>query len=156
MELLFDNNVDPAWDKLEPRYKSLAQVAFQMLGVTTNYEIDVSLVDDETIHQINRDYRKVDRVTDVISFAFNDDKNPQDQIKGDKTLRMLGEILICLPQAERQAKIIGNSVDRELGFLFVHGLLHLLGYDHQTKEEENIMFPLQEKILSEEEKNVIN
>ena len=69
---------------------------------------------------------------------------------------MLGEILICLPQAERQAKIIGNSVDRELGFLFVHGLLHLLGYDHQTKEEENIMFPLQEKILSEEEKNVIN
>lgn len=156
MELLFDNSIDPSWDKLETRYKKLAEVAFRMLGVTTNYEIDVSLVDDETIHQINRDYRKADRVTDVISFAFNDDKDPQDQIKDEKTLRMLGEILICFPQAERQAKTIGNSLERELGFLFVHGLLHLLGYDHQTKEEEEIMFPLQEKILLEEEKNAIN
>lgn len=156
MDLLFENNLDPAWDKLGERYKKLEEIAFKMLGIRTNYEVDVSLVDDETIHEINKNYRNVDRVTDVISFAFNDDKDPKDQINDETTLRMLGEILICLPQAERQAKAIGNSLDRELGFLFIHGLLHLLGYDHQTKEEEEIMFPLQEKILSEEEKNGIN
>lgn len=152
MDLLFENNLDPAWDKLGERYKKLEKIAFKMLGIKTNYEVDVSLVDDETIHEINKNYRNVDRVTDVISFAFNDDKDPKDQINDETTLRMLGEILICLPQAERQAKTIGNSIDRELGFLFIHGLLHLLGYDHQTTEEEEIMFPLQEKILSEEEK----
>ena len=156
MDLLFENNLDSDWDKLGERYKKLEEIAFKMLGIKTNYEVDVSLVDDETIHEINKNYRNVDRVTDVISFAFNDDKNPKDQINDETTLRMLGEILICLPQAERQAKTIGNSLDRELGFLFIHGLLHLLGYDHQTKEEEEIMFPLQEKILSEEEKNGIN
>ena len=61
---------------------------------------------------------------------------------------MLGEIFICVPQALRQAKEIGNSSERELSFLFVHGLLHLLGYDHTKKEDEEVMFPLQEKILS--------
>ena len=89
----------------------------------------------------------VDRVTDVISFAFNDDKDPHDQIKDPEVERMLGEILICLPQAQRQAKEIGNSERRELSFLFVHGLLHLLGYDHMKKEDEDVMFPLQDIIL---------
>lgn len=156
MDLLFENNLDPVWDKLAGRYKELERIAFEMLGIKTNYEVDVSLVDDKTIHEINKNYRNVDRVTDVISFAFNDDKDPKDQINDETTLRMLGEILICLPQAKRQAKAIGNSLDRELGFLFVHGLLHLLGYDHQTKEEEGVMFPLQEKILSKENEDAIN
>ncbi len=156
MDLLFENNLDPVWDKLAERYKELERIAFEMLGIKTNYEVDVSLVDDKTIHEINKNYRNVDRVTDVISFAFNDDKDPKDQINDETTLRMLGEILICLPQAKRQAKAIGNSLDRELGFLFVHGLLHLLGYDHQTKEEEGVMFPLQEKILSKENEDAIN
>ena len=156
MDLLFENNLDPVWDKLAERYKELERIAFEMLGIKTNYEVDVSLVDDKTIHEINKNYRNVDRVTDVISFAFNDDKDPKDQINDETTLRMLGDILICLPQAKRQAKAIGNSLDRELGFLFVHGLLHLLGYDHQTKEEEGVMFPLQEKILSKENEDAIN
>ena len=156
MDLLFENNLDPVWDKLAERYKELERIAFEMLGIKTNYEVDVSLVDDKTIHEINKNYRNVDRVTDVISFAFNDDKDPKDQINDETTLRMLGEILICLPQAKRQAKAIGNSLERELGFLFVHGLLHLLGYDHQTKEEEGVMFPLQEKILSKENEDAIN
>lgn len=147
MEVCFDNPFGPSYDHLERRYGDLAKTAFSLLGIKTNYEIDVSLVDDETIHQINRDYRKVDRVTDVISFAFNDDKDPKDQIKDPMVERMLGEILICLPQAERQAATIGNSLERELSFLFVHGLLHLLGYDHMKKEDEDVMFPLQDKIL---------
>ena len=147
MEVVFDNPYGKEFDWLNERYSEIAKAAFSYLDVKENYEIDVSLVDDETIHQINRDYRNVDRVTDVISFAFNDDKDPNDQINSLEVQKMLGEILICLPQAKRQAAEIGNTLDRELSFLFTHGLLHLLGYDHMTPEDEAIMFPLQEKIL---------
>ena len=148
MEVVFDNPYGKEFDWLNERYNEIAKAAFSYLDVKENYEVDVSLVDDETIHQINRDYRNVDRVTDVISFAFNDDKDPADQINSLEVQRMLGEILICLPQAKRQAAEIGNTLERELSFLFTHGLLHLLGYDHMTPEDEAIMFPLQEKILS--------
>ena len=148
MEVVFDNPYGKEFDWLNERYSEIAKAAFSYLDVKENYEIDVSLVDDETIHQINRDYRNVDRVTDVISFAFNDDKDPSDQINSLEVQKMLGEILICLPQAKRQAAEIGNTLERELSFLFTHGLLHLLGYDHMTPEDEAIMFPLQEKILS--------
>ncbi|MCI1244983.1 MAG: rRNA maturation RNase YbeY [Bacilli bacterium] len=147
MEVSFDNPFGAAYEHLAKRYSAIAKAAFDLLGVKTNYEIDVSLVDDETIHRINRDYRKVDKVTDVISFAFNDDKNPNDQINDPAVERILGEILICLPQAKRQANEIGNGLERELSFLFVHGLLHLLGYDHMKKEDEDVMFSLQERIL---------
>ncbi|MCI7068721.1 MAG: rRNA maturation RNase YbeY [Mollicutes bacterium] len=152
MEVDYTNNFGEEYDSLEERYTYLAEVTFKMLDVQTNYEIDVSLVDDETIHQINRDYRHVDRVTDVISFAFNDDKDPKDAILNPEVPRMLGEILICLPQAQRQAEQIGNTLKRELSFLFVHGLLHLLGYDHMKPEDEAIMFPLQDRILEEADK----
>lgn len=153
MILDFSNPYGEEYDWLEERYSHLAETTFRILNVQTNYEIDVSLIDDETIHQINRDYRKVDRVTDVISFAFNDDKDPKNAILNPEVPRMLGEILICLPQAKRQAEAIGNSLQRELSFLFVHGLLHLLGYDHMKPEDEAIMFPLQDKILEEDTKN---
>lgn len=149
----FTNSFGDEYDWLDERYNQLASTTFKMLDVQTNYEIDVSLVDDETIHEINRDYRKVDRVTDVISFAFNDDKDPTSVILSPEVPRMLGEILICLPQAKRQAEQIGNTLERELSFLFVHGLLHLLGYDHMKPEDEAIMFPLQDKILEEASKN---
>ena len=148
MEVVFDNPYGKDFDWLEGRYTEIAKVAFSYLNIKENYEVDVSLVDDETIHQVNRDDRNVDRVTDVMSFAFNDDKDPKDQINSLDVQKMLGEILICLPQAKRQADEIGNSLERELSFLFTHGLLHLLGYDHMTPEDEAIMFPLQEKILS--------
>ena len=127
MEVVFDNPYGKDFDWLEERYTEIAKVAFSYLNIKENYEVDVSLVDDETIHQVNRDYRNVDRVTDVISFAFNDDKDPKDQINSLEVQKMLGEILICLPQAKRQAAEIGNSLERELSFLFTHGLLHLLG-----------------------------
>ena len=147
MELAFENQLSSEYDSLEETYGGLMEVTFDHLQVKKNYEVDVSLVDEETIHQINRDYRNVDRVTDVISFAFEDDKSDLGKIVGDDIPRMLGEIFICVPRALEQAKEIGNTPERELCFLFVHGLLHLLGYDHMTKEEEEVMFPLQEKIL---------
>lgn len=151
MELYFDNSLDPSFNGLEERYAHIMEVAFSYLKVEKNFEVDVSLVDEKTIQDINREYRKIDRVTDVISFAFLDDKDPRDQINDPNIPQMLGEIFICLPQAKRQAEEIGNSLLRELRFLFVHGLLHLLGYDHMKKEDEEIMFPLQEEILKKEE-----
>ena len=148
MNLEFENRIDPQWDYLEEDYKRLMEIGFSMLSVPENYEIDVSLVGDEEIHEINRDYRSVDRVTDVISFAFDDDKTETGRIVNDLSIpHLLGEIFICVPQALRQAAEIGNSKERELSFLFVHGMLHLLGYDHMKEEDEKIMFPLQEKIL---------
>ena len=151
MELIFDNSFDPRYDELEEAFAHIAKTAFETLNIDVNYEIDVSLVDDETIHAVNRDYRGVDRVTDVISFAFNDDHSDLGKIEGDAP-RLLGEILIAVPRALAQAKEIGNTPEREFSFLFCHGLLHLLGYDHMKKEDEEIMFPLQERILEEAKK----
>lgn len=153
MELLFDNPFGEEYDSLENRYKKIEEITFDMLGVKEDYEVDVSLVDEETIRAINRDYRGVDRVTDVISFAFNDDREAIDQINDPNVTKMLGEILICLPVALRQAEEIGNTPLRELSFLFTHGLLHLLGYDHMKKEDEEKMFPLQDKILERLKEN---
>ena len=108
-----------------------------------NVEFNVIFVDSNTIHDINKTYRKVDRVTDVISFALEDNKT----IELDH--RLLGDIYICVERAEEQAKEYGHSFLRELAFLTIHGLLHLLGYDHMEKEEEKIMFQKQEDILNE-------
>ena len=108
-----------------------------------NVEFNVIFVDSKTIHEINRTYRNVDRVTDVISFALEDNKT----IELDR--RLLGDIYICIEKAEEQAKEYGHSFLRELSFLTIHGLLHLLGYDHMEKEEEKIMFQKQEDILNE-------
>lgn len=105
----------------------------------------IVFVDEEQIHKLNREYRGVDRVTDVISFAFEDIED----IRYNK-IRILGDIYICIPKMKKQAEEYGHSEKRELSFLTVHGLLHLLGYDHQTKEEEKEMFALQELILNEE------
>lgn len=147
MELCLQNDLEPAYDGLEETYRGLMEVAFRLLEVKNNYEVDVSLVDEKTIQDINREYRHIDRVTDVISFAFEDDDSSLGHINAIDIPIMLGEIFICLPRAKEQAKEIGNTLERELMFLFVHGLLHLLGYDHMKKEDEEVMFPLQEKII---------
>ncbi len=101
----------------------------------------IIFVDDDKIQEINRDYRKLDRVTDVISFALCDD--PENELTDE-----LGDVFIDLSQAFRQASEYGHSIDREVAFLAVHGYLHLCGYDHMTKEEEEIMFQKQEEILA--------
>ena len=152
MEFYFDAGDFPEYGYLEEEYGLLMAFTLAKFGIKVNYEVDLSLVDEATIQQINRDYRHIDRVTDVISFAFNDDESELGKISGDIP-RMLGEIFICIPRALEQAKEIGNTPKRELRFLFVHGLLHLLGYDHMKKEDEEIMFPLQEKLLSEFEED---
>ena len=108
-----------------------------------NAFFSVVLVDEKTIQDINRDYRGIDKVTDVISFAFEDNDK-----KEYNNIRILGEIYICIPRMKEQAIMYGHSEIRELAFLGVHGLLHLLGYDHMVKEDEEIMFGKQEMILN--------
>lgn len=109
-----------------------------------NAYFSIIFVDLEEIQKINKEYRGIDRVTDVISFALEDTPN-----KIDSNIRVLGDIYICIPKMIEQAEDYGHSIKRELSFLTVHGLLHLLGYDHMNKEEEKIMFGLQELILNE-------
>ena len=109
-----------------------------------NAIFNIIIVDENTIHELNKEYRGKDSVTDVISFALEDDKT---FIETD--YRILGDIYICLNKAKAQALEYGHSFLRELAFLTVHGLLHLLGYDHMKEEEEKVMFKLQEMILNE-------
>jgi len=111
-----------------------------------NAIFSIVFVGDEEIHDINKKYRQVDRITDVISFAFED--NEDLMYNG---IRMLGDIYICIPQMKRQAKDFGHSEKRELSFLATHGLLHLLGYDHMKEEDEKVMFSLQELILNDKD-----
>lgn len=107
-----------------------------------NVIFSIIFVDDDAIHEMNKNYRGVDRITDVISFAFEDNA----QIVYNDC-RLLGEIYICIPQMKRQAEEYGHSEKRELAFLSVHGMLHLLGYDHMNEKDEKEMFALQELIL---------
>ena len=109
-----------------------------------NAIFNIIIVDEEKIQYLNKNYRNKDSITDVISFALEDDNT---FIKTD--VRILGDIYICLKRAKDQSLEYGHSFLRELSFLTIHGLLHLLGYDHMEKEEEKIMFDLQERILSE-------
>lgn len=107
-----------------------------------NVVFNIIIVDNETIHSINKEYRGVDRPTDVISFALEDDKSFV-----QTELRILGDIYISIDKAREQAKNYGHSLKREISFLTIHGLLHLLGYDHMEEKDEKEMFELQELIL---------
>ena len=109
-----------------------------------NAIFNIIIVEENTIQELNREYRGKDSVTDVISFALEDDDT---FVKTE--YRILGDIYICLNKAKTQAVEYGHSFLREISFLTVHGLLHLLGYDHMEKEEEKVMFKLQEMILNE-------
>ena len=108
-----------------------------------NVEFDIIFCDNDYIHKLNKEYRNIDRVTDVISFAFEDNG----KLMYNNT-RLLGEIYISIPKMIAQAQEYGHSQKRELSFLAVHGMLHLLGYDHMNKIAEKEMFELQELILS--------
>ena len=108
-----------------------------------NAVFNIILVDDEYIHKINKEYRNIDKVTDVISFALEDDDNDY-----ETNYRVLGDIYISVDTAYRQAKEYGHSNLREICFLATHGLLHLLGYDHMEEDDEIIMFKKQEELLN--------
>ena len=108
-----------------------------------NVLFNVIIIDNDSIHKINKEYRNIDRETDVITFALEDNK----QID-TKDVRVLGDIYISYDKVISQAKEYNHSTRREICFLAVHGLLHLLGYDHMNNEDEEVMFGLQKELLN--------
>ncbi|UAL54809.1 rRNA maturation RNase YbeY [Metabacillus dongyingensis] len=127
--------------------ETLLQHAAEAERVAQDAELSVTFVDNEKIKEINRVYRSKDQVTDVISFAMEEQGKGEVSIVGVDMPPVLGDIIISVPRASEQAEEYGHSFTRELGFLAVHGLLHLLGYDHMTEEDEKKMFGKQKEIL---------
>ena len=133
--------------------KELTELKELLVNVATdegleNILFNVIIIDNSRIREINREYRNIDRETDVISFALEDDKT-----FNLEEIRVLGDIYISIDKARSQALEYGHSFKRELSFLAIHGFLHLLGYDHMKKDEEEIMFKKQEEVLSRYEIN---
>ncbi|MBP2241667.1 putative rRNA maturation factor [Cytobacillus eiseniae] len=117
--------------------------------VESESELSITIVSSEKIREINKEYRNKDAVTDVISFAMEEMGEGEMELVGLDMPRILGDIIISVERAKEQAEEYGHSFTRELGFLAVHGFLHLLGYDHETKEDEIEMFSRQKVILDE-------
>lgn len=136
-------------DKQMEDIEKLLNFAAEKENVEDNSEVSVTFVSNERIHEINREYRDKDAPTDVISFAMEELGEGEIELIGEELPRVLGDIIISIPKAEEQAKEYGHSFIRELGFLSVHGFLHLLGYDHMEKEEEEKMFSRQKEILDD-------
>ncbi|MBC1484229.1 rRNA maturation RNase YbeY [Listeria sp. FSL L7-1485] len=131
--------------------ENILQFAAEYLKIDEGTELSLTFTTNEGIREINRDYRNKDQATDVISFALEELGEGETEIDWDdfdlETPKMLGDIIISTEKAEEQAQEYGHTKARELGFLAVHGLLHLLGYDHMEPEEEKIMFGLQKEVL---------
>jgi probable rRNA maturation factor len=115
-------------------------------SIQNESELSITFVSDERIHELNRDYRDKDQPTDVLSFALNEG---DEQVLVEGMPNLLGDIVISVPRAKSQAIEYGHEFKRELCFLAVHGFLHLIGHDHDSKEKEVEMFKKQEDILNE-------
>ena len=135
------NQTDQEIEELETVEKVLeSAIVKENLG---DVSFNLVIVDNDYIHELNRDYRKIDRETDVITFALED----EDSLVLPEDVRILGDIYISIDKARSQAEEYGHSLLRELSFLAVHGFYHLLGYDHMTKKDEKVMFGKQEEVL---------
>ncbi len=121
-------------DPIEEIVRHAAEVTGPLYGVE-NGEVSITLTNNEYIHLLNNKYRGIDRPTDVLSFAFADSFDEEPVVEGGSETEMLGDIIISVEKAQEQAKEYGHSLKRELSFLTVHGMLHLMGYDHMDEEE---------------------
>lgn len=126
--------------------ESLLTFASNEEEIEEEAEVSVSFVTEEEIQSINKTYRNKDQVTDVISFALEEGED--EDFEMPESIRVLGDIIICIERAKEQAESYGHSFERELGFLALHGFLHLLGYDHMNESDEKKMFGRQDEILN--------
>lgn len=137
-------------------FDALLKETRRQLEQKDEYRIDVALVDLDTIKEYNASTRGIDKITDVLSYPAVDFASPLKLREGTEGflrddfsgLFQLGEIIICRPVCEAQAREFGHSVEREMGYLFVHGVLHLLGFDHDTDEKYRQMRIVEEKVLA--------
>lgn len=148
MSLQIDLQVDVT---IEPEEKEVLEwierslVSAAKVEEQENVEVSVRIVDNQTIRELNREYRQIDRATDVLSFPQWEPD--EETIYWENEKIPLGDIVISWEKVKEQASALGHSIERELGFLCVHGFLHLLGFDHHTSEESHLMFTKQEEIL---------
>ncbi|MCQ2796012.1 MAG: rRNA maturation RNase YbeY [Bacilli bacterium] len=150
MQLNFNNSSDKKYSKYQPLLLKLSKKTFKHLNIKDNFIIDLDFVSASKIKQINKQYRNINKETDVLSFAFLELKKGEVKIKS-KQPQFLGEIIISTHKIEAQAKEFKHSFTYELAYLYLHGLLHLLGYDHvHNEKEKKIMFSLEDKILEGE------
>ena len=132
--------------EMEETLQKAAKAVFEEEKLDDNWEISLSFVTPEEIRSINKRFRKTDSVTDVLSFLAAYDYAEEGE-KNEKGEIILGDVIICVKRAEEQALEFGHSIKRELTFLYVHSLLHLLGYDHMEEDEREIMEEKQRKIM---------
>ncbi|MBO5244751.1 MAG: rRNA maturation RNase YbeY [Selenomonadales bacterium] len=132
--------------EMEDRIIEVLEEAARVHEVDDMTEVSLMFTDDETIHEMNREYRGIDRPTDVLSFAL--EEGEEEEIYGGPEENLLGDIIISVETAVRQAEEYGHSVEREMAFLALHGMLHLLGYDHMEEEERREMRAQEEAILA--------
>jgi probable rRNA maturation factor len=142
VEEKFRGRVDQGW------VRRIAQTVLEAEGVAYPYEVSMVFTDSETVQQLNRDYRGVDEPTDVLAFYMLPQGEGDDSFAfpPDEVTR-LGEVIISYPQAIEQAREQGYPPERELALLIVHGILHLLGYDHEEPEEEDEMRKKEKELL---------
>ena len=142
MDIIINNeNNYPLENSYEDTMKKIASLALQKEGLNDDYEIGLTFVTKDEIKDLNNEYRKIDKVTDVLSFPLIDD------FASDETL--LGDVVISYDVAVEQAKEYGHSLEREIMFLFTHSILHLLGYDHIEDDDRLIMEDSQKEIHDE-------
>ena len=135
-------------EKLEQLLNDGLNAVAKLHGLGEHEEVDITIVTDEEIHALNRDYRNVDSATDVLSFALDEDGG-EPELVGGPEVHLLGDIIISAETAMRQAEEFGHGLEREIVYLAVHGLLHLLGYDHMQEEDKVVMRAKEEEALRE-------
>ena len=140
MNLLITNNTNENIDMNDKLY-DVVKAVLDNEGLSMDYEVSITFVDKDEIHKLNREYRKVDRPTDVLSFPMNEEF----LIEGMDS--MLGDIVICMDIAKDQAKEYGHSLDREIMYLTCHSMLHLLGYDHIEEDDKKIMRGKEKEVM---------
>ena len=145
----FIDETNEVSEEQQKELEQLLEAAAIYENLQEDAEVSVTFVDNDRIQEINHQYRHKNQPTDVISFALEEMGEDEMQIIGDEMPRVLGDIVISIPKAHEQAEEYNHSFMRELGFLTVHGFLHLLGYDHETSEDEKEMFTRQKDILEQ-------
>lgn len=144
--VLINQSSEKRWTRYKKDFMTIAKRCEEVLHLEQGKSVSVIFVDPEEIHEINREYRNIDRPTDVISFALHDSEDAYEMMEGEEEL---GDIFINIAAVVDQAAQYGHSMRREVCFLFTHGLLHLCGYDHMEEAQEKEMFELQDVILDE-------
>ena len=148
----FDKLTPEMWDLMERAADISLHTEFSELSrieLENEPELGVTVVDDSEILELNREYREKDSVTDVLSFPqFEGHEDLLEDLLNDESETLIGDVVICFEQAERQAEEYGTGLTREMLYLFVHSVMHLFGYDHMDEEEKAVMRAREEEVLS--------